>query len=334
MSNKMTAVGRPLSAGPAKAAPVHRTPACHMRMHEEKLPANLKVLPAERHRIHVPKEGDQYNPTICIDANGDLRTILRVHRGPPGTRTINFTGVVNNRWVLNDPQIVLSRRDSGQIEDLRLFMWKEQLWATAVQYMDYRTEMSTIHQALLELTPDGGEVVSTHIQSSPRNEKNWMPYVTEGGDLRLVYSTDPLVVLDVQDTHVSPNVGSLRQVMGFIRGGTQLVPWRDEGSLAIVHQVYSPKVQNNPMMSDFWTPSASSIYVHRFAKFDRELTHVRFSRPFIFMRQGIEFCAGLVHHDGRFIASVGIADKEPWLFEIEEEVVEAMLGGIGGGAGI
>jgi hypothetical protein len=331
MSNKSGAIGYPLAGGPPRpGAPPQKTLPSHMQAHEVQVP-DMKKLAADGHRIRVEHEkGDQYNPTVCVDRRGDLRVVLRVLRGAPGTLTTNFTGRITANWALERPYMVGAHRATGQLEDMRLFLWKGALWATAVQYQDYKTDVTTVQQALVELEPDAGEVTACHIQTSPRNEKNWMPCVS-GDTLRLIYSTDPLVVLDAHgaDTpHVTPNPSAVRQVTGHVRGGSQLVPWR-EGWLAIVHQVYKPKARNNPLLSDFWVPPIATVYVHRFIKFDHDLKNVmRMSRPFFFHKEGIEFCAGLVRWQERFVASVGVADKEAWLFEIEDETVDIMMGGI------
>jgi hypothetical protein len=183
--------------------------------------------------------------------------------------------------------------------------------------------MTKIHQALLELRDDGSEIVDMRIQPSMRHEKNWMPCVTDEG-LKLIYSVDPLVVLNV-DKHrrVTPDTSTIAQVNGHVRGGSQLIPYENSW-LAVVHQTYKkPDVNASPARKAAWPKDERVVYVHRFALFDKNLTGVRLGEPFYFMHRGIEFCAGLAWHEGKLVAAFGVRDAEAWLATFSSETVDA-----------
>ena len=173
----------------------------------------------------------------------------------------------------------------------------------------HRNAMAMFMMSLHDLTL---EEAQAWLQPGDALEKNWMPCV-DGDRLRLVYSTDPLIVFDW-----APDLGRVmqdpagRNVGGTVRGGSQLIKYRD-GWLAVVHRLHF--VDNR------------KVYAHQFAAFDRDLTSVRFGRTFFFNRVGIEFCAGLAHHQGRFILSYGVEDSEAWIAEVAPETVAAFLDG-------
>jgi hypothetical protein len=86
---------------------------------------------------------------------------------------------------------------------------------------------------------------------------------------------------------------------------------------------------HNPMLSDCWAtpPShpisgvARTVYIHRFAYFDRAMREVLLGKPWYWKVPGIEFCAGLTLWQDGLVASFGVADREAWLAEIAGDTV-------------
>ena len=240
----------PKQIGPGPTFPCivipERTPEYHMRPHEKYLPPT-QPLDATLHRIVVPGEhGAQHNPGICT-VKGKLRVNVRVLHGH---RTTNYTARVSKDWRLIEPaRVTTNLRNLHQVEDLRIFIWRGQPWAVAAVH-DGAQPPTAIRQALLRF--DGAKIVEAHVQPSMRHEKNWMPAVS-GDTLRLVYSIDPLVVTTIDAAgRAVPGGRHVKQTVGYVRGGSQLVYYR-HGWLAIVHQVYRPPpppgVSSNPLMN-------------------------------------------------------------------------------------
>jgi hypothetical protein len=327
--------GRPLNANEgANANPTFskttRTSPFHMLVHAEPVPA-VAPLEGQYHRIAVLEErGAQHNPTVWVSSTGELCAVVRVLRE---NKTINYVVRIDDAWNVIDAKPLLSREPAGSLEDLRVFSWRGELWAIAAMH-NGATPPVAIRQALLELSPDASEVLHAHVQPSVRHEKNWMPCV-EGDVLRLVYSTEPLVVLTVEGRRATPNAALVPQSTSHVRGGTQLVPWRD-GYLALVHEVHRPPLiekGHNALLSSFWPPAvkdpvsgdAPVVYLHRFALFDKKLEAVELSDPFYFRNLGVEFASGLTWFDDKLVAAFGVADKEAWLVEITTETVDTFL---------
>jgi hypothetical protein len=98
-----------------------------------------------------------------------------------------------------------------------------------------------------------------------------------------------------------------RGVRSIIRGGSPLLSYKD-GWLAVVHQVHEP-----------------AQYIHRFAVFDYNLTQAWLGEPFFFQRLGgIEFCAGLVEHEGKYLISFGARDSHALVAIVEPQTIEEM----------
>jgi hypothetical protein len=314
-----------------------------MLAHESPMP-HVTALESILHRIEVnegPVKGAQHNPCVFTHA-GELHAVVRVLHG---RKTTNYVGKLSSEWTLPTARRIVfgdvpPREIPTEVEDLRVFSWQGRLWAICAAH-DGNNPPRAIRQGILELSDDGAEIRRIHVQPSPRHEKNWMPAVL-GDRLKLVYSLDPLVTMDVQAVqsggyHAMPGAPSIAQTTGHLRGGSQLVYWGPGQWIAIVHQVHKPRripSNYNHLLSSFWPPVVKDpvagdekvVYLHRFAIFNADLGLVQFSEPFYFKHVGIEFCSGLALHEERLIASFGVADKEAWLAEIAHATVRRMMG--------
>jgi hypothetical protein len=200
-------------------------------------------------------------------------------------------------------------------EDLRLFVRGEALGAVGGSGKPGMAPTL----AVLELGNDG-ELAASHIQPASQFEKNWMPCVTSDGRLRLVYRVAPLVVMNYDDdAHtLKPTPAEAAKLAGLApmktgdgpRGGSQLAPY-EGGYLAVIHERPNDKIH----------------YVHRFVRFDADLTKAQVGPPFIFEHLGIEFCAGLVQHGQtrQWILSFGSEDKAAKLAVVSEETLRAWV---------
>lgn len=284
------------------------------------------------HRIAIPldlKNGAQHNPTVWLAPDG-LRVIIRVLHG---MKTTNYAARVNDAWLLEEATVVRQAPYDAQIEDLRVFNRPDGLWAIAAVH-DGRQPPVSIRQAILALDDDGGAITRVHVQPSNRHEKNWMPCVMPDGSVRVVYSTEPLIVLDMDlafnEVRTLPRADAIPHINGYVRGGSQLIPWKD-GYLAIVHRVYrrlAVPENFNPLLSGFWaapSPGPAVTYQHHFAFFDHWLEKVTVGAPWHFRGPGVEFCNGLARVGDHWVAAFGVADKEAWLVEFGDDVVTASI---------
>lgn len=258
------------------------------------------------YQLDVP---DGVNPSVVVH---DGRLLVNVR-----TPTANVLGELIARKVLFQTKVEGPYQPSlREFNPVRLYSLAGSLGGVAC-WADYSTT-GTLHAqaALLKLT---GTVEAGWVGEKPavlpstRYEKNWMPCV-DGDKLRIVYSVDPLAVLDAPYT-----VTDTTPMGGTLRGSSQLVPYND-GWLAIVHQTHLLKDAAGGNLP---------VYLHRFVTFDKGLTAATVGRPWHFQKKGIECVGGLAFWKDRFIISYGLDDTHPtraaWIAGVSPETVTEML---------
>lgn len=312
-------------------APVDTQPGWHRSAHQENVP-KVTSLDGVYRRIEVPGvHGMQHNPSIVVAWDQLVVSVRVMNDG----RSLTYLGTLNdgpqlshasclaNDWrLVGDDKVQLKVGRQTDIEDLRLFLHNGRLHGIGTIH-GIGGETLNVRAVLVEIGDDGSHYETAKIIPSHRQEKNWMP-VVDGDQLRFIYSIDPeLRVVDFAPDMKAPMTRS----MGFIRGGSQLIPYRG-GWLAIVHEVYKTMTPaaHNPLLGGFPAPAeARPIYVHKFVRFDRNLREAQQSNPFKFRHDGIEFCAGLARWGEGLIASFGISDQEAWVVAFDPEAVEAQF---------
>jgi tetratricopeptide (TPR) repeat protein len=181
-------------------------------------------------------------------------------------------------------------------EDLRLASIGDQLYASAT-VRDHKPNMPC-EIAVCRLQDDG-TIPEDWLQSSPRDEKNWMPIVHEGR-LSFLYSMDPTVVLRFdQETGMCQETARSTPSLALdhMRGGSQVIAVPGQGWLAVTHEVV--------ILDD------RRRYLHRFVRLDDgfRVTHVSNAwriRPLL----SVEFVAGMALYEGKIILSAGLDDNE------------------------
>jgi hypothetical protein len=283
----------PMSALPGPVGGVR-----HMLARRSPLPA-MRKLPGSRHQVQAAGAvGAQHNPSVAVHEDR-LLVCVRVLQN---LRTVNWLGHIDEHWRIADASEVQFDGPPGlQMEDLRLFSMKGQLYASASFHQGTYTD---IRQGVVVL--DGPKVAAFTLQPSPRAEKNWMPSVLDD-ELRFVYSVEPLVVLRPGDDV------PVKHANGYVRGSSQLVPYGEGRLLAVVHDVYQDQ--------------ARIVYVHRFAVFDANLTTVAFGAPWYFDDMGIEFCAGAAWWQDRLVLSYGWKDRGARLASLDARQLAPLVPG-------
>jgi len=253
-----------------------------------------------RYRSARRLAGGGFAPSICLH-QGELAVVYR----HPSDLFLGRLSADLQHFHSNERVTGQYRPSPREGNPLRLFSWRGELWAAAC-HANYDIQGTPAARVAL-LHFQGTVVDRVDVCPSNRYEKNWMPCV-DGDRLRLIYSSDPLLVLE----HPSVDARGLPEVNGLLRGGSQVIPYRD-GWAAIVHVVHD-----------------GSIYHHRFMLYDRDFTAARVSRPFHFseLKAGTsEVVAGLVQVGERYLVSLSVQDREAWIVELDPEVVAAYCDG-------
>jgi hypothetical protein len=249
------------------------------------------------------------NPSICR-FNGKLYSTVRVFE-QKGILFNNATYLLElnpNLEVLSSQRILLPRfantsrtSNSFGFEDPRLFVWKNSLHTiSTIKCLDdlnvHRMVVSKIDTTSHSYSFVDNFVVHPKHISYLRHEKNWMPVVKED-ELFFVYSHDPLIIIDINGKIVPHNYkGSFSE----FRGGSCLLPFFD-GYLSVIHErIENPK-----------------IYSHRFIFYDKDFFIKQVSKPFHFLKRGIEFVAGICYADEcNLLITFGFKDEESKIAKI------------------
>ena len=180
------------------------------------------------------------------------------------------------------------------LEDARLFVRDDKLYAIGVCMDKYQRYGANVHIALGEIR--GNELFFTELVKKPypeRTEKNW---------------TVPDVATDAFDFIYSPTQvlkdGKLlgdTEYHGILHGGSQAIKWED-GWLSFQHRVFRSNVV---------VPKTARQYVSYAIKYDKNGFATDISQGFIlFSINAVEFISGLVLNDDKLLVSLGIGDAE------------------------
>jgi hypothetical protein len=279
-------------------------------------------------RLSVP-ESERYlpcNPSIAKDESGGLSCLVRTvnyelgeedgiwFRDDLAPNTRNYLISLGQdlsqqsaEWV-NDLMVRSTRipaRDG--LEDARLFWWRGGWWFTATALHHGPRVRGTM--ALCKL---GGAHIDhlefLHSPNSREMEKNWMPLV-EGSKLSIVYGHHPVESYEIHPVRRRIWIGGFPPLTGW-SGGSQLIPY-DGAYLGVIHQRRKRKNR--------------VYYAHRLVKYNSNLEPFHAGREFFFRGEQVEFCPGLVEHDGKLVLSFGVKDREAWLVSLTATQIASLL---------
>jgi FkbM family methyltransferase len=271
----------------------------------------------------ITRQGEQIvlvQPTVNYTVTDDGQYHTR-NEEPIHTR--NFLLRLSSELVIHSTTEVLPPVDMTQPEysrvlgfaDLRLFTWRDELWASAC--IRELTPQGWCEQVLARIDQGSEECRlrdwrPLHPGGPRRHEKNWIPRVI-GEKLQFIQSCDPTRVLDEQAATIFTSTPPIAAEQ--FGGGSQAIAF-DRGWLALIHEVQS-------RVSD----QKKCYHQHRFAWFEQAGTLRLVSRPFFFHKKGIEFAAGLAWFpDGkRLLISYGTGDQDAWIATVDAMEVRGLL---------
>jgi hypothetical protein len=263
------------------------------------------------------------NPSIISTSNGLCAIVRTVRYSPQPVTTRNFWVTLDDELAItSSKEIVASstypdrvRFDCIGLEDMRPFMWNDQVWVVASsRELNPKGWWSESGIARLDFSNDSRvEFTDFSIIAMDGNpglhEKNWMPHI-ENNQLRFVYSGSPFVVVDDRGSVLLQRHLDLRP--NVIRGGTQFLPF-DDGWICVTHEVFYVHEKR--------------YYAHRLIYCSHDYSNFKFSRRFFFCRSGVEFAAGIARAaNGKdILVSFGVEDRECWIARIKADDITASL---------
>jgi hypothetical protein len=290
-----------------------------------------------------------FNPSIATDDSGKIVCLVRSSNysvegyeytilddsGAIKTRTQCLTldsefNILDSFWIA-DPEIVTSAPQFPVhgIEDMRLsFDGSNWVVTGAIRQHDAK---GYCRQVIAKLNLDSHQLEDVQIMPSPIapwkidptrvHEKNWLTLQAQDNRQDLVWSADPLVVLewDWVTQSFGPKTGKPQVLSTFgLRGSTPFVD-TPLGLLGLVHEV--SRADSWPVKST----GPSRRYSHRFILINHDDPAPKVSKPFSFVGEGLEYAAGLALIDARAVISFGQNDQTAHLLEIHLFEVEKLL---------
>lgn len=273
-----------------------------------------------------------FNPSIAADPDGGFRMILRQanYRYEDGRYiTLDDSNdiITDNALVRLDDDLrvtsVMPIDDSAVrsdpplfpvhgLEDMRLFSHRGR-WYVSATSREHRSD-GLCEIVVAEFDPDEPATITSARRLPPlrkwRHEKNWAPIafdvVNVDGPMRFLWSTDPATVVRLDDatgsmvleTSLPLDLGNEES-----RGGSQAIPVTG-GWLTVVHRAVQDERRHR-------------VYEHRFILYDAQFRILARSPWFVFVSEGIEFCAGLAQTNDGVVLSYGLEDREAWLARID-----------------
>jgi len=208
------------------------------------------------------------------------------------------------------------------LEDARIFEWNDKLYTCGVRRdLD---KIGTGRMELCEIEVGENSVIelSRFRIPTPGNDdeycsKNWMPILDK--PYHFIKWSNPTEIVKVDPelkTCETVFLGKHHSIERDIRGGSQIVPWKDY-YVAITHEVDLFKSE---------TGRKDAAYKHRILFWDKDFNLVKWTEDFSIMGGDVEFCIGLCQKGSNFIMTYGFQDNAAYLLEFPEKIFEDIVG--------
>lgn len=277
-----------------------------------------------------------FNPSIAKNPDGQIAMVIRSSNyllGPMQLYTSLTTGqdIVNHVWfsrLNNDLEVIsMHRLDiisdiffKRGVEDARLF-WRDGSWyMTAVILERDHTPVARLGLFRIDTDTMTAHFITKYEGLDEKKiEKNWS--VTAGEAVKefdLIYGPNSIYKNGI--VHQLKEAGDYKN----LRGGTQLILWNDK-YLSVCHitRTKFTKVFNSRTFSI--ENRGLRDYTHVFVLYNKDGSIYKVSEEFIFSGGAVEFAAGLIEHNGKFVISWGHDDASSWLTTLDIDVVAQML---------
>lgn len=219
-----------------------------------------------------------------------------------------FETEIKNIYIMQTPCICEG------IEDLRLFKYKDELYYMGIICLKSQYNMSI----------NKYDVKKNHIEMKPSKssenfqlrdcEKNWC-FIQNYGKPYFVYKWRPLTIceIDFADNKITQVMTKETPAMfDFARGSTNLIPWKDNEYIGLVHIVD----YNN---------HKKRFYYHVFVVLDENLELKVYSNLYTFLNSDIEYCLAIGCDDESVFMSVSTEDSNSYIITYDKSYISDLL---------
>jgi hypothetical protein len=213
---------------------------------------------------------------------------------------------------------------SRNLEDMRLYVHNGKLRFIATTVGYYHTGGNRM--VVGNYCVDTGTYSDARIVDSPTGawcEKNWAPIPTNDGDGNetFVYRWSPFEIGVLRS--IKDNENLELEIVG--RYDTAHIPYFDrlKGSSGFLE--YGGQLVGVAHFSEDSVSVGCRLYFHMLVFLDKETFRpVKYSRPFIFRKIGIEFCIGFEIRENRYWFWISQMDREPVLVSLDIESLSSL----------
>lgn len=254
-----------------------------------------------------------------------------VYLNPENDKTLTTTNYIceldENLDIINTFKVDTTSLDKKPLwefvglEDARLVKWDEKYYLSGVRRDTTTNGQGRMELSEIEFVENSVKEVSRFRIPAPGEdnsycEKNWMPILDQ--PFCYVKWTNPTEVVrcNIKNQNcVTIHLGKYLQRDKDLRGGTQVIPWKD-GYLTLNHET-------NLYRSEAGRKNAT--YRHRFTFWDRNWNIIKISKEFSFMDAKIEFACGMAMYGDSVLITFGFQDNASYVLKTPIKLIEDML---------
>ena len=231
---------------------------------------------------------------------------------------------------------------SSGIEDVRLYEHngRVRFIATTVGYHTTGGNRMVIgNYDYKTLTYSDAQLVESPVDAYC--EKNWVPIPSSDGAERFIYKWDPVQIVTVKGNQgsllIPPYNENSIELVTQTEGSTEFSPLTHastelvtlaggvRGAAAHALKGSSPFIEYNGELigvTHFSEDAMPRRYFHMLVVLDRTTYEpIRYSKPFVFDKVGIEFCIGFDARDDKYRFWISQFDRDPVLFEVNTHII-------------
>jgi hypothetical protein len=262
------------------------------------------------------------NPSMQIDSAGNIKILVRSvnYRKFQNRRFTMFEHQSDSKYTLLTGKIdedALLEIDSFDIQDVirennlptYSTYWKGM---EDIRFIDSENILVTIPECNKDGNPsifrakiENNRIYSFQACKPDITEKNWMPYLDEDNNHRVIYSLSPFRIKEIdEDKFIEIKVSEeLRNLVDGYHGSTNGIAYDENQILFLIHI------------------NKERTY-HRWLLFDRVTKKVDVSEEFIFFRNVyIEFPVSLCSYNNRIFISLGVNDEKAFIIETSKKII-------------
>jgi tetratricopeptide (TPR) repeat protein len=215
---------------------------------------------------------------------------------------------INNKTYTED----FSKKKYIGIEDLKIFNFENKTFFIGTDY-NYQIGKLGISYGICDYERDM-KLNIIQLQQNFLNtncEKNWV-FTTLNDELKIIYKWSPLVICEIQENNIVPIIfKNMPNFFSIIRGSTcESIDLETGNKWFICHFVS----HENPRR-----------YYHIFVLFDNNLNLLKYSGPFKFENQAIEYCLSLLIENDKILINYSTWDKTTQIGIYDKKYIQSLL---------